>query len=80
MNTVIEMLGWLGWVTVLVAVFGGAYLVWHVIEEQQEKRMSPSVKNPDNTDTNLPKCPLCGWVQGINDDCDQCQRDRKVLP
>lgn len=80
MNIVIEMLGWLGWIVILVALFGGVYLVWKVIEERQDMNGSDSNNSADETDINLPKCPACGWVQGVNSDCQQCQYDRKVLP
>lgn len=72
-NTVITMLGWLVWVTVFTFLFGGMYLMWAYAVERRER-------NTEITQANLPKCPECGWVQGVNDHCDQCQRDRKVLP
>lgn len=75
MNFALDVLGWIGWMTVFVFLAGGAWILWVAFA---------SINRPEQpaeqTATNLPKCPACGWVQGVNSDCQQCQYDRKVLP
>lgn len=74
MNVVIEIIGWIGWITVFVFVFGGAYLMWAAMNDRRRESDS------EITQPGLPTCVVCGWVQGVNDHCSQCQQDRKVLP
>jgi hypothetical protein len=75
MNVLIDIIGWIGWVTVFVFVFGGVYLMWASMNERRRRESDSEVTQPG-----LPTCVVCGWVSGVNRDCSQCERDRKVLP
>jgi hypothetical protein len=78
MNTLMTILGVIGWIVGIVFVGAVLWTAWVVMA---------SAINPDKyrdpeppTDPDLPRCSLCGWVEGVNADCMKCQRDRKVLP
>lgn len=78
MNTLITLVGVVGWVVgiaFVIAVFWTAWVLLAAASNPDKYRDPEPQTNPD-----LPTCPVCGWVQGVNDYCNQCQRDRKVLP
>lgn len=66
MNTAITVVGWIGWITVIGFLGVGAWLLWASMANAMEPPTNP----------NLAKCDECGWVEGVNDDCDTCQRVR----
>jgi hypothetical protein len=74
-NVLMEVLGWIGWLVGIIAVVGLVFIVWEVLA----RALDPQAYEPD-TETDLPKCKNCGWVEGVNSDCPTCQRTRKVLP
>lgn len=75
MNTMLNMIGLLGWLVIIFVVLGGGYLLWVVMVESSQRRHFPPPQEP--TDPNLPTCSSCGWVEGVNRDCAQCAAARR---